>query len=101
MPPKAQAVTDERLHAILGEVSHAAADLFKGHKIELSLGDEDDPESLACHRLTVSVETTQKDDVQMLVAAEMKLREHLVSSMSDKELRALRILVEYDTLATA
>ncbi|HYU51970.1 MAG TPA: hypothetical protein VEK37_03465, partial [Gemmatimonadaceae bacterium] len=101
VPAKALAVSDERLQAIVAEVGEIAASVFKGHNIKWSLSDEDDPESLACHRFTVVVEMTDKDDLEELVVAEMKLREQLVSSMSDKELRALRILVEYETLARA
>jgi len=101
VPPKAQALIPGRLSTIIDEVREMSSSLFKGRNINLMLSDEDDPESVACHRLTVSIETSEQDDVQGLVAAEMKLREHLVSSMSDKELRALRILVEYDSPATA
>ena len=101
VPPKAQAIGESRLHEIIRQVRRVAAELFGGREIILTLTEEDDSESLACHRLTVSVQTDERDDVTPLVNAEMKLREHLVSFMADKELRALRVLVEYETLSRA
>jgi hypothetical protein len=101
VPPKAQALSDSRMHEIVREVGRVATELFQGHKIVLTLTEENDSESLACHRLTVSVQTDEDDDITPLVNAEMKLREHLVSFMADKELRAIRVLVEYETLSSA
>lgn len=95
VPARFGAVHPARLQEIVELVKTTAEATFADHRVETRVLDEREAGTEACHRIEVVVHLTFVAAVESLVAAEVALRTKLVEFVSGDELRALRLLIDF------
>lgn len=92
VPTRARPLSSARLEWLIELLNELCTRLFDNHRINVT--EEDDPESDACHRITIDVAPASEIDPEAFVAATIRLLAEVAGSVSEQEFEAIRILVE-------
>lgn len=92
VPTRAKPLSASRIAGVQDQLEQASTELFGEHRILVD--DEDDTDSIACHRFTVEAKMRDDFDPALFVAATTELFKRLAQRLSEEEYEALRVIVE-------